>query len=828
MKLPHPIALTSVSSVEATPTGLIAKLLGGSRPEFLRVDAIREDIVRLKISRGGVFDESPTFAVRDDLELPDMPVTVEIAADQAFVRTAALTVTVGVHPFRIDVTRADGSVVFETAATDTGTGMFGMPFSDGGSFDTYATLNDAFTFSRRAEPDDVIYGLGEKTGPHNRRGLDYTLWNADVLNPNAKGEFARTLDAADPRADNRGTLFDPYYVSVPFHYHQDARTGRVSGSFVDNGYKGYYDFTAPDRYTVRFDGGQYTEYVFAGPNIPDILEGYTWLTGRTQLPPLWSLGYHQCRWKDYNQEDVAKLAASFRELEIPCDALWLDIDYMDGYRVFTWNSDLFPAPERMLETLAADGFRTITIIDPGVKAEPGYDVFDDALERDVLCKTEGGDVYIGQVWPGETAFPDFVTEEARAWWGELNARHVASGLAGIWNDMNEPATGHIPPTRMRFGAGAYSHERYHNQYALLMAMGTVDGLKKTMPELRTFVLSRAGSAGIQRYAANWLGDNVADWDHLRVGIAMACGFGLSGQAFVGADVGGFMGHSSPELFARWIQYGALTPFFRNHSSVFNRDQYPWAFGEAVLGIARKAIELRYRLLPYIYSAFVRATEDGAPVQRPLAFDYQYDATVADIDDEYLFGSDLLVAPITAAGMTARQVYLPAGEWYDWHTDELHQGSRHVTAPAPMDRIPLYARAGAVVPMLETAPQTTHELAPTAIELHVFVPDRQGVTYESFLQEDDGLTFAAHDGMRVRTRLEVTRSGNVLALRVTSDGEGFDGFARERFVLALHGANAVRAVAGGVDVDVIGGRVELPTTLLTTAAEVLITIGSGAG
>ena len=301
---------------------------------------------------------------------------------------------------------------------------------------------------------------------------------------------------------------------------------------------------------------------------------------------------------------------------------------MDGYRVFTWNTEQFPDAPGMLRRLADDGFRVITIIDPGVKHEPGYWVFDQGLERDVFCRTEGGDTYIGQVWPGNTAFPDFVTEEARAWWGELNAAHVQSGLAGIWNDMNEPATGTISPQQMRFGKGRYSHERYRNQYALLMAMGTRAGLLESMPDRRTFILSRAGFAGIQRYAANWMGDNLSRWDHLEVGITMGSGFGVSGQPFVGADIGGFHGHSNAELFLRWMQFGTLTPFCRNHSEIDNVDQYAWSWGEAVLELARAAVRLRYRLLPYIYAAFVHAAETGEPVQRPLVFDHQHDAAGA--------------------------------------------------------------------------------------------------------------------------------------------------------------------------------------------------------
>ena len=355
----------------------------------------------------------------------------------------------------------------------------------------------------------------------------------------------------------------------------------MAASFVDNGYRGAYEFSLDQEYRIIFSGGQYTEYVFAGPDMPAILESYTWLTGRTAPPPIWSLGYHQCRWFSYTQDAVEAVAQRHRDNDIPCDAVWLDIEYMDGYRVFTWDTDRFPDPPGMLKRLDAQGFRVITIIDPGVKFDPGYRVFDQAVERDVLCRTEGGDLYIGQVWPGNTAFPDFVTEDARTWWGELNAAHVLSGLAGIWNDMNEPATGNIGAMPMRFGRGEYPHERYHNQYALLMAMGTTAGLLDAMPERRTFVLSRAGFAGIQRYAANWMGDNQSRWDHLWLSIAMGSGFGISGQAFVGADIGGFQGNSNAELFLRWMQYGALTPFCRNHSEIGNVDQYAWAFGDVI-------------------------------------------------------------------------------------------------------------------------------------------------------------------------------------------------------------------------------------------------------
>jgi alpha-glucosidase len=544
--------------------------------------------------------------------------------------------------------------------------------------------------------------------------------------------------------------------------------------------------------------------------MPDILAAYTWLTGRSTLPPVWALGYQQSRWFRYTQAEVERLAQRHREDHIPCDALWLDIEYMDGYRVFTWDTQAFPDVSGMLRRLRDLGFRVVTIVDPGVKYEPGYWVFDQALERDVLCKTEGGDIYIGQVWPGNTVFPDFVTEEARTWWGELNAAHVQSGLAGIWNDMNEPATGAVPPQAMRFGQGRYTHERYHNQYALLMAMGTADGLRRALPEMRPFVLSRAGFAGIQRYAANWMGDNLSRWDHLWLSVPMAMGFGLSGQPFVGADVGGFAGNATPELFVRWMQYGALTPFFRNHSEIGNVDQYAWAWGDVVQDLAREAIRLRYRLMPYLYSTFVRATETGAPVQRPLVFDYQDDPTVRDLDDEYLLGPDLLVAPVVAPGTTARQVYLPAGTWYDWHNDAVAGGKRYVQVPTPMERIPLFVRGGAVIPMWPEAPPSTAGYHPSAIELHLFVPASDG-THHSFLQEDDGVTLAALHGASYRTDFELRRADDRVVLRATVGGDGYKEFAREAFHLVVHGAQPRSVRLDGAPVSPSAGRFVLENT-----------------
>ncbi len=803
-------APTEVKNIKHNVRGILAEV----DAELLRIDVIRDDILRIKLSKGGVFDEAPTFAVCADLS-SDVPCfEVEVGEKGVKICTSKMVLTLELSPFRLDVQRTDGSFIFETGLNQDGIPEF------------YASLNNEFVIRKHCMREDAFYGLGEKTGRLNRKGQDFTLWNTDVLNPTATGEFKAKHAVGDPRADQTSTEFDPYYVSIPFFYHMMA-DNQAAGFFVDNGYRARFDFSPHTAYSYHFLGGQYTEYIFAGPSMADILEGYTWLTGRMQPPPLWALGYHQCRWHAYNQETLEALAIKQRQAHIPCDALWLDIDYMDGYRVFTWNTENFPDVPGMLNRLGSQGFKAITIIDPGVKYDPGYQVYDQAIERDILCKTESGTTFIGQVWPGKTAFPDFVTQAGRDWWGELNAQHVKSGLAGIWNDMNEPATGEVPPDAMRFGNGLYSHARYHNQYALLMAMGTTDGLLAAMPDKRTFVLSRAGFAGIQRYAANWLGDNLSRWDHLWMSLPMGMGLGISGQPFIGADIGGFNGNSNAELFSRWVQCGALVPFCRNHNSTGNIDQYAWSFGEVVEAVARQAIELRYRLMPYIYSCFIQAAETGAPVQQPLIFAFQDDKTLRDIDDQYLFGPNLLVAPVTAPGITSRQVYLPDGNWFNWHGEHGNeaqdgqvglQGKRFIIAPTPMDGIPLYARGGAVIPMWPEAPASTAGFYPSSIELHIFVPTMDGVT-ESMLQEDDGLTFGFRHGAFYRTTFSLKRAENVLSLEGIVSGNGFAEFARRSFTLIFHGSSPTQIEVNGQSVKLQAGRVDIPNNGVGLRVEV---------
>jgi alpha-glucosidase len=780
----HFVALKRVGEVRRISTGVEMSV----DDALLRIDVLRTDVVRLKITRTGVFDEQPTFAVVADTGAMRAPFSLAERDDTIVVQTSDMSIVVTRAPFAIDAYRADGSVVFESERSASG---------HGGAF---SFLNDEFLLTRTCRIEDAMYGLGEKTGKFNRKGRNFILWNTDVLNPDASGRFVGGLEKSDPRRDPTSTEFDPYYVSIPFFQHLRAATGQAAGCFIDNGYLGRFEFQDAQRYRIHFSGGEYTEYVFAGPGLAAIVERYSELTGRISAPPIWALGYHQCRWHAYTQFEIEHLADQFRAESIPCDTLWLDIEHMDGYRVFTWNDEMFPDVPKMMEKLKQRKLRAITIIDPGVKAEPGFNVFESGLKHNAFCKTPGGHIYTGQVWPGRSAFPDFSKEEARRWWGALNASHVQSGLAGIWNDMNEPATGNISEQAMRFGDGAQPHERYHNQYGLLMAMATQEGLLSAMPDKRTFVLSRAGFAGIQRYAAVWMGDNMARWDHLRMSVPMALGLGLSGQPFLGADIGGFAESTNPELFVRWVQCGTLTPFCRNHNNAGCVDQYPWSFGESIEKIVRRSIELRYRLMPALYTAFIASSETGLPIQRPLVLDYQSDVTVRNIDDQYLLGENILVAPVVSAGSTARQVYLPKGGWRNLFDEEHFQGGQYVVAQTPLEYIPVFVKDGAVIPMWPEAPPSTMDYHPGAIELHTYIPSEDGV-HVSRLQEDDGVTFAYRDGACYRSTMELERSGDHLTLTVETTGDGYPEFARNKFAIVFHGEAPPEVVVGSVSYPV---------------------------
>ncbi len=552
-----------------------------------------------------------------------------------------------------------------------------------------------------------LYGLGAAIGHPTRCDRTYTLLNRDSL---------------------FHTLPDHCYTSFPMLF---ARCGdSFVGAFWNSSRPVEVQTQSIDthrRLVFRPKAGHELGqelFVFEG-SYSQIFDAYTFLTGRPALPPLWALGYHQCRWSYRNEAAIRRIAKRFRRKDIPCDGLYFDIHYMDGYRVFTWNRRRFPRPRELLSDLKAAGFSPVAIVDPGIKAEPGYPVYDECLENEYFCRTGDGAPYEGVVWPGKTIFPDFTLADARAWWGKtLQRTLLRDGVIGIWNDMNEPVLlidqPDADPLVQDLHHAGGPHWLVRNRYANLQAESTYGAMSATLDD-RPFVLTRSGTSGIQRFAAVWTGDNGTSWRDLRENLNMVVNLGLSGVPFSGADVGGFANgaafdipklikifrsfaalklikiRKNPELFSRWMQLGSLMPFFRVHTGLLSHAQEPWSFGDTALSNSRKHIRRRYALLPYIYQCARLAAQCGVPIVRAMFLDYP---ELADVHDQFMLGPDLLAAPVLEQGQTQRTVNLPRGTWTDFEIGTVYRVEQEcgkITIPVTRDYYPLLVREGVLLP-----------------------------------------------------------------------------------------------------------------------------------
>src|SRR5215211_7233044 len=491
----------------------------------------------------------------------------------------------------------------------------------------------------------------------------------------------------------------------------------------------------------------------------------------------------------YYGAEGREVARNFREREIPCDVIYLDIHYMDGYRVFTWNDERFPDPEGLISDLGEQGFRVVTIVDPGVKVDENYDVYAEGRERDLFCKKRDGEEYHNAVWPGVCAFPDFTNPETREWWGDNHRALLDRGVAGIWCDMNEPS--HFIPRNSTMpghvvhpggpGGEPRLHAQVHNAYGSLMARAAREGLLKLRPGERPFVITRAGYAGLQRHALQWTGDNSSWWEHLWMSMPQLQNLGLSGVAWTGVDVGGFWGDSNGELLARWTEFGAFQPFCRNHTAIGTRRQEPWAFGEPYESVCREMLKLRQRLVPYLYTVFEECHRRGSPILRPLLFEYPEDETTYTTDDEFLVGEALLVAPITRPGTEHRHVYLPRGCWFHYWTGERFDGPAHVLVHAPLGEPPLYVRANTAVPM---GPEMAHTGEKATNPLTLLLYPTEGAD-ESTLYEDAGDGFGYEEGEYARRAVFCEGSAESVTVRL-GEREGTFVPGREELRLELRG------------------------------------------
>lgn len=620
----------------------------------------------------------------------------------------------------------------------------------------FAFSSGTIRLTRPLASQERIYGLGERTGDMNKRGQAFPVWNADP----PKGHNAETVTM---------------YTSIPFFLGLHVDDGRAYGVLIDHTGLVEMDMGKSNaaEASITVQGDSLIVYFFVGPTPADVLRQYTELTGRMPLPPNWALGYHQSRWSYASEQQVRQLAIRLRERHHPCDAIWLDIDYMNNFQNFTWNPETFPAPRPMIDDLHAQGFHLVTIIDPGTKTDGNYFVYQQGMERDYFCRLQDGTLFQGEVWSGACVFPDFSRSEVRTWWGNLYKDLLDQGVDGIWNDMNEPSLKPILPqpqdesllhratmsnNALHLAGGDQPtepdgppvlHKFYHNAYGMEMARATYEALLRLRPGTRPFVLTRSGTAGIQRYAAVWTGDNTSWWEHLLMAIPMCLNISMSGVPFVGVDIGGFWNASNGELLARFTQLSALLPLCRNHNATGNPDQEPWAFGEPYESICRKAIELRYRLMPYLYTLFHEAATTGAPIIQPLYYHYPQDERACDTQSEFLLGDALLSAPIYEQGASSRSVYLPAGNWFDYWDDNEYPGMGWSDIAAPLERWPLFVRGNSILPSGPLM-QYTGQHATDPLTFTCYMAE-DGLAHYT-LYEDDGSTLAYRNGAFAQTSI----------------------------------------------------------------------------
>ena len=551
--------------------------------------------------------------------------------------------------------------------------------------ESYEYGGDVVKMSKTAQPGESYYGLGDKPVDNNLKGKRFENW------------------VTDSYAYGRDT--DPIYKAIPFY--TGLHNKKSYGIFFDNTFRSFFDFCSERRNITSFwaHGGEMNYYFIYGPEMSEVVANYTDLTGKPhEMPALWTLGYHQCKWSYYPESNVKEVTKKFRDLKIPCDAIYLDIDYMEGFRCFTWSEEYFPNPKRMVKELADDGFKTIVIIDPGIKIDMDYSVFKEGLDKDYFCKRADGPYMKGKVWPGECYFPDFTNPEVRDWWSNLFKELVEDiGVKGVWNDMNEPAVMDVPgktfPNDVRhdYDGNHCSHRKAHNIYGMQMARATYQGLKKFSYPKRPFVITRAAYSGTQRYTSSWTGDNIATWDHLTIANLQAQRMCMSGFSFIGSDIGGFAEQPNGELYARWIQLGIFHPFCRTHSSGDHGDQEPWAFGENITNVVRKFIEIRYQLLPYLYTAFWRYVGEGVPILKSLVLFDQADQHTHYRNDEFVFGEKILACPITGPNQKGRRMYFPLGRWYNFWDQTIVEGGQEQWVDADLDSMPIFVKEGAIIP-----------------------------------------------------------------------------------------------------------------------------------
>jgi alpha-glucosidase len=649
---------------------------------------------------------------------------------------------------------------------------------DDGSLQFYdhndALLLDEFPPERRGEAwlqrsrirdEEHIFGLGERAAPLNLRPGTYRLWNTDPGGSYGPGD-------------------DPLYLNAPVYMSlHDLGSALV---FYENTNDGKVDIQ--DQMEVNFESGALRYYVVIGSPTA-LLNRFTQLTGRPPLPPRWALGYHQCRWGYKSEHDIRNVIAGFQKHDLTVSAIHLDIDYMDGYRIFTVDQERFPDLAGLASDLADMGVRIVTIIDPGVKVDVDYPLYIGGMENGVFCTTVDKTPLHGLVWPGWCVFPDFTRPATRDWWGAQYETLLAQGVAGFWHDMNEPTafsawgdtTLPLNTTHDLEGEKG-DHQQTHNVYANLMNRAGYEALRKLEPKKRPWILSRSGWVGMQRHAWNWTGDTETTWGALKMTLATVLNLSLSGVLYSGPDIGGFTEHPSAELYTRWFQLAAFLPFFRTHSSISAPNREPWVYGEPTLSIVREYLRLRYRLIPYLYTLAHDASETGIPLLRPLFWHDPAEPKLWGVDDAFMLGDALLVAPVLQEAAITRPIIVPPGLWYDYWTDEEIQGFSVLEVDAPLSRVPILVSAGIVLPLESDG----------VLQLHIYPPLSGAGSGKLYSDSGD-----AYGPSRV-DHFVIFRDGDGLEFEWRETGT-FP-FPYDTVELHLHGVSCHQAWVDGVNVE----------------------------
>ncbi len=783
-----PASEAPVQSLRHTTDGIELS----SATDTLVINALRPDVLRVRMFPVGHPAEDASWAV-----LPSSRTAHSEATPTASgFKTTSLIVSV-TPDLRVTVTDLAGNVLQRDAAPTQHEG-------------------DRFRVVKQKTLEDHFFGLGDKPGPLDRVGESFVMWNTDNF-----GWQEST---------------DPIYKSIPFFLEMHA--GRTIGVLFDNTFRTFFDFghERTDEYTFGSPGGPIDYYVLYGPDPKQVVEDYAWLTGPTPLPPLWALGYQQSRYSYTPRARVEEIADRLRADHIPSDVIWLDIDFQEKNRPFTVNSQTFPDFSGLIHELSAKQFRTVVITDLHIADLPnqGYAPYDSGKAGDQFVKRHGED-YVGPVWPGPSVFPDFTRKVTRDWWGTLYRQFITDGVAGFWNDMNEPAVFTYPTKTMPddvehridepgFVKRTAMHTEIHNIYGMENARATWDGQLALRPNVRPFVMTRASFAGGQRYGATWTGDNSSTWNHLRMTTPQLLNLGLSGFALSGADVGGFAGSPSPDLLTRWLMLAAFQPIDRDHAAKGTRDHEPWVDGPAQEAIRRRFIEERYRLMPYLYTTAEETSRTGLPITRPLFLEFPHataDQHPLDLDatGEFMFGPSLLVAASPSPEEVAPyEVHLPPGVWFNYWTGEKYDRRTPVTSHdleirdtpvatlppimiAPkLDELPMYVRGGAILPIAPLV-QSTAEQPAGPLTLRVFPGDNcQGSVYQ-----DDGISFDFRKGLFFREQFSciLAADGSVVITAANPEGTFKPWWGSLRIeVVGLNAASA-RASANGKVVSVTG-------------------------